>query len=112
MKKFVMTLTAVLAVTLSAQAQLLWKISGNGIEKPSYIVGTHHVAPIGMQDSIPGLMKALQATDQVWGELVMSEMASPQGMVELQKYMAAPADSTLNVLLSPAQIDSVANLIS
>ena len=39
-------------------------------------------------------------------------MASPQGMVELQKYMAAPADSTLNVLLSPAQIDSVANLIS
>ncbi len=108
-----MTLTAVLAVTLSAQAQLLWKISGNGIEKPSYIVGTHHVAPIGMQDSIPGLMKALQATDQVWGELVMSEMASPQGMVELQKYMAAPADrSTLNVLLSPAQIDSVANLIS
>ena len=54
MKKFVMTLTAVLAVTLSAQAQLLWKISGNGIEKPSYIVGTHHVAPIGMQESKPG----------------------------------------------------------
>lgn len=112
MKKIVMTLAAVFAIALSANAQLLWKISGNGIEKPSYLVGTHHIAPQGMQDSIPGLLNALQDVDQIWGEIVMSEMATPQGMVELQKFMAAPADSTLNVLLSPAQLDSVTNLLS
>lgn len=112
MKKIVMTLAAVFAIALSANAQLLWKISGNGIEKPSYLVGTHHIAPQGMQDSIPGLLNALQNVDQIWGEIVMSEMVTPQGMVELQKFMAAPADSTLNVLLSPAQLDSVTNLLS
>lgn len=112
MKKFVMTFAAVLAIAVSANAQLLWKITGNGIEKPSYLVGTHHIAPQGMQDSIPGLQNAIQAADQVWGEIVMSEMATPQGMVELQKFMAAPVDSTLNVLLSPAQVDSVTTLIS
>lgn len=112
MKKIVMTLAAVFAIAFSANAQLLWKISGNGIEKPSYLVGTHHIAPQGMQDSIPGLLNALQDVDQIWGEIVMSEMATPQGMVELQKFMAAPADSTLNVLLSPAQLNSVTNLLS
>jgi hypothetical protein len=39
-------------------AQLLYKISGNGLEKPSYIVGTYHLAPGNFADSIPGLKDA------------------------------------------------------
>lgn len=112
MKKIVMSLLAVACLGISAQAQLLWKISGNGVTKPSFLVGTHHIAPAGMQDSIAGLDAAIQSVDQVWGEVVMSEMTSPQGMIELQKFMAAPADSTLNLLLQPAQLDSVATTLS
>lgn len=111
MKKIVMLLLAIACLGVCAQAQLLWKISGNGVEKPSYLVGTHHIAPAGMQDSIAGLKDAIQAVDQVWGEVVMSDMTSPQGMIELQKFMAAPADSTLNTLISPAQLDSVATTL-
>ncbi|MDE7024871.1 MAG: TraB/GumN family protein [Paramuribaculum sp.] len=111
MKKIVMTFVAVIAISISAQAQLLWKISGNGIQKPSYLVGTHHIAPMGMQDSIAGLKSAINSVDQVWGELDMSEMTSPQGMAELQKHMVAPADSTLEKVLSHAQLDSVVNLL-
>ena len=38
MKKTI-SLLVLLLLTIAAQAQLLWKISGNGLQKPSYIVG-------------------------------------------------------------------------
>ena len=34
-----------ISIALSANAQLLWKVSGNGLNQPSYIIGTHHLAP-------------------------------------------------------------------
>ena len=64
-------LLALLAITLSANAQLLWKISGNGLEHPSYLLGTHHVAPLSVKDSIAGMKEALEATSQVYGEILM-----------------------------------------
>ena len=44
---------------VTANAQLLYKISGNGINTPSYIVGTYHLAPASYVDSIPGARVAL-----------------------------------------------------
>ena len=35
-----------ICVAFSANAQLLWKVSGNGLNQPSYIIGTHHLAPV------------------------------------------------------------------
>lgn len=43
---------------------LLWKISGNGLQKPSYLFGTHHLIPISFLDSIPGIEAALEETEQ------------------------------------------------
>ena len=43
-----------IGIALNANAQLLWKISGNGQEKASYILGTHHLAPLSIKDSIAG----------------------------------------------------------
>ena len=48
-----------IGIALNANAQLLWKISGNGLEKPSYILGTHHLAPLSIKDSIAGLPEAV-----------------------------------------------------
>lgn len=98
---------AIAASALTANAQLLWKISGNGLEKPSYIFGTHHCAPVSTADSTAGFDEALQSVDQVYGEIEMTKMASP----DIQQYMAstimAPADSTLDKVLTPEQIASV-----
>ena len=44
-----------ICVALSANAQLLWKVSGNGLSSPSYIMGTHHLAPLSVKDGITGL---------------------------------------------------------
>ena len=37
-----------ICVAFSANAQLLWKVSGNGLNQPSYIIGTHHLAPFSI----------------------------------------------------------------
>lgn len=42
---------ALTIVTMSASAQLLYKISGKGLSSPSYIVGTYHLAPASFADS-------------------------------------------------------------
>ena len=57
---------------------LLWKISGNGLEKPSFLFGTHHLVPITFLDSVPGLKTAFENTEQVVGELDMSNMSEMQ----------------------------------
>ncbi len=58
---------------------LLWKISGNGLEAPSYLFGTHHLIPLSFLDSIAGLDEAFEATGQTTvGELDMSKMNEMQ----------------------------------
>ena len=76
-----------ICVAFSANAQLLWKVSGNGLNQPSYIIGTHHLAPFSIMDSIAGLQKAMKETQQVYGELKMSEMQSPVTMQKMQQAM-------------------------
>lgn len=59
-------------------SSLLWKVSGNGLEKSSYLFGTHHLIPIAFLDSVSGLKEAFEATEQTVGELDMSDMAQLQ----------------------------------
>ena len=102
MKRVLVIIAFVLIAAQSANAQLLWKISGRGIEKPSYILGTHHAVPFTYCDSIPGLMKAFEEVDFVIGEFDMVKMGemSPAQMHNMQKMMIMPADTTLLSLFS------------
>ena len=60
---------------------LLWKISGNGLEQPSYLFGTHHLVPLTFLETIDGLDEAFEATEQVVGELDMNDMNALQMQV-------------------------------
>ena len=97
MKSLLVTILLMVIGTLYAPAQLLWKISGRGIEKPSYILGTHHAVPFTYCDSIPGLMEAFEEVDYVIGEFDMIKMGemTPVQMQNIQKRMMMPADTTL-----------------
>ncbi|MBR2297960.1 MAG: TraB/GumN family protein [Bacteroidales bacterium] len=97
MKSLLVTILLMVIGTLYAPAQLLWKISGRGIEKPSYILGTHHAVPFTYCDSIPGLMEAFEEVDYVIGEFDMIKMGemTPVQMQNMQKRMMMPADTTL-----------------
>ena len=100
-----------LCITLGANAQILWKISGKDLAKPSYILGTHHLAPISIVDSIADFKQTLNTVEQVYGELVMEEMKDPSNLQKMQQAIVLPNDTTLSTLLSPAQCDSVAVII-
>lgn len=105
MKSFI-TAVILICISLNANAQLLWKISGNDLEKPSYIIGTHHLAPLSIKDSIAGLQKALDETLQVYGELKISDTQTPAAMQRMQKMMMTESDTTLMSLLSAADFET------
>ena len=74
-----------IGIALNANAQLLWKISGNGLEKPSYILGTHHLAPLSIM--------------------------SPEFMQTMQQNMMMAGDTTLQVLFPPEQYELVGKAV-
>lgn len=90
------------------ESSLLWKISGNGLQKPSYIFGTHHLVPISFLDSIPGIEAAFEETEQTVGELDMSDMSEMQ--MKIMGEGMLPPDIAYATLLSPedtAVLDSM-----
>ena len=95
--KRILTILALSLLCLTSNAQLVWKIRGNGIKKPSYILGTHHGCPFTYCDSIPGLMKAFDKVDNIIGEINMIEFdqMSPERMQKMQAMMMMPADTSL-----------------
>ncbi len=107
MKKLIISLFSLLAITVAGHAQLLWEISGNGLEKPSYLFGTHHLAPVSVIDSTAGLTDIIASVDKVYGEMDMKASMNPEGQMKIMAAAQAPADSTLSKLYTPAQLDSI-----
>ena len=74
MKKTILLLVTLITTFSFSQAQLLWKISGNGLKHPSYLFGTHHLITIQFLDSVPGLFKAFNECETVVGEMVLNNI--------------------------------------
>ena len=83
MRKFFGTLCLALALYGSANAQLLYKISGNGLKEASYVVGTYHLAPASFADEIAGMKEAFASVGQVYGEVdMLAEQAAQMAMIQ------------------------------
>ncbi len=78
---------------------LLWKISGNGLEQTSYILGTHHLIELSFLENISGLENAIENTTQIAGELDMTEKQTLRTLVA--NYSLLPDSITYESLLSP-----------
>ena len=104
MKRLFFTLM-LMGATLCASAQLLYRISGKDLPTPSYIVGTYHLANVAFVDSIPGIRQAMNDTQQVYGELVMDEMMSPDSLALMQQAMLLPEGMTLDKLLTADEMN-------
>lgn len=100
MKRIFFTFVVAVMASVTANAQLLYKISGNGLNTPSYIVGTYHLAPASYVDSIPGARAALETAEQVCGELSMDEMSSLEGTQKVMAAMMLPDGQSLKDVLS------------
>lgn len=109
-------ISAVLLVSLlaiSAHAQqfdenntLLWKISGNGLEKPSYLFGTIHM--LCADDAIlsSNMKKAISECDEVYFEVDMDNLFEMIGAIGKMKMNG---DTTLQDLLSKEDYNKVKN---
>lgn len=107
--KILAVVAAVLSVSFTSRAQILYKIEKEGSPKVSYILGTHHLAPLAVVDSIESLPSILESIDRLYGELDMSTLNDPAVMLGMQKMLIAPSDSTIDKMLAPEQLDSVRN---
>lgn len=90
-----------------ASAQILYKVEKPGSDKVSYVLGSHHLAPLAVIDSISELPSIMKGIDAFYGEIDMEQMATPEAMMAMQAKAVVPADSTLDKVLSPAQLDSL-----
>lgn len=106
MKKTIISVLLILLCFQLSQAQLLWKITGKGLDKPSYLFGTHHLIPIQFLDSVPGLYPAFNQCDAVVGEMVMNNIDAAS---QIQKASVMPDSVSMKDLFSDADYEMVDN---
>lgn len=83
---------------------LLWQISGNGLEKPSFLYGTIHM--LCAEDAVlsEGLKNAIAKSDQVYLEVDMDNLFE---MIGSLKNMKMRGDTTLSDLLNKKDYEKV-----
>lgn len=95
MRRLFLSLFLAFISIIVCNAQLLYRISHKNLEKPSYIVGTYHLAPASFVDSIPGANVVLDEVDVVCGEVVTSEMESFENQKKVQVAIMLPDGKSL-----------------
>ena len=111
MKKILLLAALIAGFACNTQAQILYRISGKGLESPSYIVGTYHLAPSSFADSIPGMKTAIEGTQQVCGELDMMDAFKPENAARLMKAQMLPEGVTLSSLFTAEQLERLNALL-
>ena len=109
MKRIILTLTLALA-TVYANAQFLFRISGNKVKEPSYILGSVHTLPGSMLDSIPEFLEAEAKCSQLYAEYdISSQQAMAQAQTAGQQAISLPDGKTIFDVLNKGQIDLLNN---
>jgi uncharacterized protein YbaP (TraB family) len=95
---------SVLAQKSNNENTLLWKISGNGLEKPSYLYGTIHIICAEDADLSRNFKKIIKECDEVYFEVDMDNMFE---MIGTMGKMKMRGDTTLKDLLNEAEYKKV-----
>jgi len=106
MKKNILILFLLSLSLTATQAQLLWKVTGNGLKHPSYLFGTHHLISIQFLDSVPGLFKAFNNCDVIVGEMVINNI---DATAKIQQAAIMPNHVKINDLLNDDEYKLVDN---
>lgn len=112
MKKLIFALTAVLFQFGNAQEiqekALLWEITGNNLEKPSYLFGTIHLACQGDVEMRPEIQKAFDSTESLFLEIAMDD---PEVMTKMMQASISTDGKTLSEKLGNPLSEKVDNLL-
>lgn len=69
-------------LTWSAQGQLLWKVSGNGLTSSSYLFGTHHLIDKDLIPQFDSVLSICGQVDAVVGEMDMKTPGMQKKMMK------------------------------
>lgn len=97
---------------------VFWKITGNGLKSPSYLLGTMHLIETkAILDSIPEIMEGIKKTDCFLPEVdltkgnVLSSLGTKQEASKKYTEMKPwPADSTYQNLMSEDEYQKLLNV--
>ncbi|MEO6759517.1 MAG: TraB/GumN family protein, partial [Saprospiraceae bacterium] len=84
------------------EKSVFWKITGNGLKKPSYLLGTIHLIPASQFHLPAGASQALDKVQRVTFEIDMKEMTNFRTQLSLMTKAMMGGGKTLKDLLSPA----------
>jgi uncharacterized protein YbaP (TraB family) len=106
MKRIILLLlTSALALNVaraqtSTNKSLLWEISGNGLNNPSYLFGTYHFAGKSLVDSLSGIKTYFNNCRTVVGELLTADSTDMKGLTAA---MMLSDGNTLEKIYSPEE---------
>lgn len=82
MRRYIL-LISILMMAASGRAQLLYRISGNSTDSPSYILATNRYIDISYLDSIPGLFPAFNKCKTVVTEFAFEDYEALHAMRQM-----------------------------
>jgi uncharacterized protein YbaP (TraB family) len=109
MKKIFIAALGLCSLFATAQKldnSLLWKISGNGLSKPSYLYGTIHITCDAILDK--NILNALDATSQLYLEL---DADDPDMQAQMMGDLMMKDGSKISTLLSEADYAMVSEFV-
>lgn len=109
MRKLFIAVISLCSVFASAQKldnAILWKISGNGLSKPSYLMGTVHMSCDATLDK--NILKALDETNQLYLEY---DMDSPTLSEEMSAEAFMKDGKKMSHLVSPEDFKIVCDYV-
>ncbi len=93
-----------LCLAVIGQAQVLYKITGNGVAAPSYLLATNRLTDIAFLDTIPTLFKCYGETDKVITEFAMLDY---QAIAALRQAALLPDSVQLRHFYTEEQYRSI-----
>ena len=98
---FLLAMISLVSAAQKKNNSLLWKISGNGLEKPSYLFGTMHM--LCKEDAYlsENMMKAIRDADRVYLELDMDNLFEMIGMMSKMKMKNDSSSFVDSLFLTP-----------
>ena len=90
--------------TQKKENTLLWEISGNGLQKPSYIFGTMHLLCSEDARLSDNLKKAIAETDQIYFEIDLDDISQ---LMSTMKYIRMNDNVKLSDLLKKEEYERI-----
>ncbi|WP_294748406.1 TraB/GumN family protein [uncultured Prevotella sp.] len=99
-KKLILTPLLFMAAIVTTNAQLMFRISGGRLEKPSYILGSMHVLSGDLLDSIPAFLAAENQCQQLFVETDVTDQQNKKERQSAgQQLMALPDGKIISDIL-------------